>query len=114
MIVLKNILVATDFGPASDAALIYGRALATTFGARLHLLHVADNTFLRPVASDPAMLKAAVSRRLEDCLTADDRGALWAQAVLETSDEPAETITAYASKAHIDLIVVGTHGRTGV
>ena len=32
MILLKNILVATDFGEASDAALTYGRDLARTFG----------------------------------------------------------------------------------
>src|SRR6185436_20903281 len=40
MILMKNVLVATDFGDASEAALTYGRALARTFGADLHLLHV--------------------------------------------------------------------------
>ena len=43
MIALKNILVATDFGEASDAALAYGRELARTFGATLHVLNVADD-----------------------------------------------------------------------
>ena len=43
MILLHNILVATDFGPAADAALMYGRALARTFGAQLHLLHVSSS-----------------------------------------------------------------------
>ena len=54
MILLKQILVATDFGPASEVALTYGRALARTFGASLHLLHVIENPFLRPSAADPA------------------------------------------------------------
>ena len=45
MIVLKNILVATDFGEASDAALTYGRELARTFGGTLHVLHVVENLF---------------------------------------------------------------------
>ena len=43
MILLKKILVATDFSEPSDAALAYGRELARTFGARLTVLHVVDN-----------------------------------------------------------------------
>jgi nucleotide-binding universal stress UspA family protein len=43
MIALKNILVATDFGDAADTALTYARALASTFGASLHVLHVNDD-----------------------------------------------------------------------
>jgi nucleotide-binding universal stress UspA family protein len=113
MIVLKNILVATDFEPAADTALAYGRALATQFGARLHLLHVAENGFLRPTAMDPAVLKAAAARQLEERLTVDDRAALRAHAALEISDSPANAITAYANRTPIDLIVMGTHGRTG-
>jgi nucleotide-binding universal stress UspA family protein len=112
MIVLKNILVATDFGPAADTALAYGRALATQFGARLHVLHVAEDHFLRPSAMDPAALSASARCHLEARLTAEDRGALRAQAVLERSDRPASTITAYASRTGIDVIVMGTHGRT--
>jgi len=114
MIVLKNILVATDFGPASDAALAYGRALAQTFGAKLHLLHVADNTFLQPLVNDPYVLKAATLRRLEARLTAEDRATLSARPALVVADQPADAITAHAKEAAIDLIVMGTHGRTGV
>jgi len=39
----QNILVATDFGPVAEAALKYGRTLAQTFGARLHVLHAMEN-----------------------------------------------------------------------
>jgi nucleotide-binding universal stress UspA family protein len=114
MIVLKNILVATDFGPASAAALTYGRALAKAFGARLHLVHVAENSFLRPSSGDPHALKAAAARRLDDCLNAEDRSELAADTVLKVSDDPAEEIARYARSASIELIVIGTHGRTGV
>ena len=114
MIVLKNVMVATDFGPASDAALIYGRALAKQFGARLHLLHAAENDFLRASVTDPYVLKAAVVRRLEERLTAEDRAERSARAVMETADRPSDAITRYAKAAQIDLIVMGTHGRTGV
>jgi nucleotide-binding universal stress UspA family protein len=47
MIALKNILVATDFGEAADAALAYGRELARTFDATLHVLNVADDVYVR-------------------------------------------------------------------
>ena len=114
MIALKRILVATDFGPAAEAALTYGRALAKNFGATLTVMHVAENFFLRATIADPHALKAAVARRLEERLTAEDRSALHARAVLETSDQPADAITTYAKQAEIDLIVMGTHGRHGI
>ena len=47
MILLKNILVATDFSDASEAALTYGRDLARSFDGTLHVLHVAENILAR-------------------------------------------------------------------
>lgn len=114
MIVMKQILVATDFSDASAAAMDYGRALARTFGASLHLLHAAENPFLRPTAADPHALKAATLRRLAGRLTDDDKDALHATAVLETSDDAAEAIVKFAAARGIDLIVMGTHGRGAV
>jgi nucleotide-binding universal stress UspA family protein len=114
MIALQHILIPTDFGPAADAALVYGRALARNFGATLHVLHVAENFFLRPTITDPYALKAAVGRRLDDRLTVEDRRDLRARATLETSDHPADVVVEYAKEHHIDLIVMGTHGREGL
>lgn len=111
MILLERILVATDFSDASAAALEYGRSLAQTFGASLHVLHVTENTFLRPVPGDPFALKAAAIRHLEDRFTDDDRTELRAVTALEMSDNPAEEIVKYAKKHDIGLIVMGTHGR---
>ena len=113
MIRLKQILVPTDFGEVSEAALTYGRALARTFGADLHLLHVMDNTFLRPIASDPLALKAAAYKHLHERLTPADIAALHPRAVVEVSDDPAGVIVDYARSFGIDLIVMGTHGRQG-
>jgi nucleotide-binding universal stress UspA family protein len=43
MILLSSVLVATDFGKASESALDYGRNLARAFGGNLHVLHVVRN-----------------------------------------------------------------------
>lgn len=114
MIVLKNVLVATDFEAASEAALVYGRALARTFGASLHLIHVAENQFLRASATDPALLNFAQQRALAERLTTEDCDRLNARAVLKTSDSPSDAIVNYARTMSIDLIVMGTHGRSAM
>ena len=114
MIVLKTVLVATDFSPPSDAALAYGRALARTFGASLHLLHVVENYFLRPTAAAPYMIQEARTRMLDEQLNDEDRQQLGARTTLEISDEPADAIAGYAKAQKIDLIVMGTHGRSGL
>jgi nucleotide-binding universal stress UspA family protein len=114
MIALKNILVATDFGDAADAALIYGRALAQAFGAALHVLHVRENVFLRPITADPHTLNDAALKKVHQQLTDGDRRMLHACTVVETSDTPADAIVGYARRADIDLIITGTHGRRGV
>ena len=123
MIVLNKVLVATDFGPASDSALQYGRALARGFGAALHVLHVTENIFAR--ATDgygyiaiPAQvqeeLEQAGRKQTEGLLYAEDRADLHAVAITITSNSPAEAIVDYARANTIDLIVMGTHGRGAV
>ena len=114
MIAMKKVLVPVDFGEASDAALIYARNLAKTFGADLHVLHVTENLFLRPMANNPAAIEAGIANRLAERLTADDRQLLHAVAVLRKSDAPAEEIVRYANEENVDLIVMGTHGRVKV
>ena len=108
-----RILVPTDFSAPAEAALACGRELAHRFGAALHLIHVAENPFLRAVAGDPRSLEDAPVRWLQERLTEADRrrGAV---AIVEQSDEPAKEILRYAHSAHIDLIIMGTHGRTGL
>ena len=121
MILLKNILVATDFGNASDAALAYGRDLARSYNAVLHVLHVVDDVAVR-YASELSMavlpgiqvqMEENARERLDSVVTVEDRQLLRARPVVVTSLSPAETIVEYARTRDIDLIVVGTHGRRG-
>lgn len=48
MIVLKKILVATDFSESSRLAVQTGQSLAHAFKAELHLLHVVADVFRQP------------------------------------------------------------------
>ena len=47
MMTLKRVLVATDFGPAAESALRYGRAFARRFGAELHVPYTSWMTCSR-------------------------------------------------------------------
>jgi nucleotide-binding universal stress UspA family protein len=122
MINLKQILVATDFGEASDAALTYGRALARSFGATLHVLHVADDLFTRIAGEGYASvlpelqrdLEQAAKTRLDSLLIDNDPTPLPVTKAIVTSNTPAAAIVHYAADAHVDLIVVGTQGRGGL
>jgi len=119
MILLNHVLVATDFGEASDAALSYGRALARTFGATIHLLHVTENVYLKAVGTDtysvvfPELQRDVdeeARRQLRNRMDQDTPTDI----VLLTSNAPAASIVDYAKAHQIDLIVVGTHGRGAV
>jgi nucleotide-binding universal stress UspA family protein len=122
MIRLKNILVATDFGEASEAALAYGRTLARTFDARLHVMHVVGSTSAwagaEGYAFDAGELQAEMEEGARKALAAlirdDDRRELNAETVLRVSGTPALAIVSYARDANVDLIVMGTHGRGGM
>jgi nucleotide-binding universal stress UspA family protein len=120
MIIIKNILVATDFGPASDTALRYGRALAGQFGARLHVLHVTENVVLTAASaygyvsvplSVQQEIEATALRQAQQLLTDEERQAGRAIATTITDSSPAPAIVDYAKRHDIDLVVLGTHGR---
>jgi nucleotide-binding universal stress UspA family protein len=119
MIRLKKILVATDFGESSEAALMYGRDLARGFDATLDVLHVVQHAYMQfgteaYVSVLPDLqrdVEDAAKTRLQALLGDEDRTALHATPVILTSSAPASAIVDYANEARIDLIIMGTHGR---
>jgi nucleotide-binding universal stress UspA family protein len=121
MVRLDNILVATDFGNPSAAVLTYGRELARTFGATLHVLHVADNV-MAAVGADywganfPEMqqeVEDLAMQRLEAMVTAAHDDAVQVKPVVR-SGSAAAVIVDYAQHEQIGLVVIGTHGRSGI
>ena len=121
MIGLREILVAVDFGDPSRAALTYARSVAHVFSARIHLVHVVDDLGSHPTPPTmPAVDLGRLQVELEkdahqqlDKLVDDELRKGPIAVVVLTSSRPASALLAYARDMHIDLIVAGTHGRSG-
>ena len=118
--IVQHVLVPIDFSATADRALAYAIALAQQLQARLTLLHVLDMT---PVTMDE-MTPGVVATYLDDLETD-------AQHLLQASRErvqraglqgdsllvqgtPTQTIVDTAGEQGVDLILMGTHGRTGL
>lgn len=117
---LQTILVATDFSPTSDHALSYARAMARSFGASLYLVHVVPDPVLASAWSEAyaydltalaERLRFDAHQRLAEMAETIDDVAVRTEALV---GNPAAAITATAAEHGVDLIVMGTHGRTGV
>lgn len=112
----RTILVATDGSRGSAAAVDHALDLAERHGATVHAIHVVEDlggvtAFGRPEIHEELRargerLVAAVRER------ARERGVDPVTAVLDGS--PAEGIVDYAREEDVDLVVLGTHGRTGL
>ena len=119
MIALTHVLVPTDFSETSDAALRYGKAFASAFGAALHVIHVIEEPYGQPWAVEAygfslsALQEEWVKEaegRMAKILTDDERTSL--KAVTTTRlGHPVMEILRYAKEHAVDLIVMGTHGR---
>jgi nucleotide-binding universal stress UspA family protein len=119
MILLNSILVAFDFSDTSTSALNYGRNLAHAFGGRLHVIHIADvistsaAQFYPEGPGDPeAKASGLALSQLQTVLAAEN--APDARPTVRVASDPALAIVDFAKEIHADLIVIGTHGRTGV
>jgi nucleotide-binding universal stress UspA family protein len=117
---IRTILVPTDFSEPAAAALQYAQMLAGQFKSRLHLLHVVAWPYLYDpwgtqsmalrVADLLAGSEAAARRQLQTFVPKSGplRGhVMTATATGVTVDQ----ILRYVSAKHIDLVVMGTHGR---
>jgi nucleotide-binding universal stress UspA family protein len=100
---IANVLFATDFSEAADGARVHATRLAGETGARLHVVHVV------PHLMDPTPTTA---RLQAEALSLAQSGLPVETAVLGGS--AATAIVRYARANAIDLIVIGTHGRTGM
>ncbi len=120
----KKILVPVDFSERAKAAFGHGALFATTFGARLELLHVVEDAPYDQAwlgEADAHQLKVAHEQALanaQSSLSALVSALHIAEgAPVETSvasGAVAATIAAHADESGAELIVTATHGRTGL
>lgn len=111
----KKLLVPVDFSDHSQRGLSRAASLATEFKAELHLLHVIDSSSM--LLLDKALRKrteAELNERAKVELARFADGVSFSgKKVLEVSaGEPAEVIGMYAMKNMMDMVVVGSHGRS--
>ncbi len=108
-------LVAIDGSPYADVALLQARAMADKLGAHLSLVHVVDPLPALSPEAMPSMvvyqeLMAAGQSLLNDTAS---RVSPKPEAFLRQG-RPAEEIVRCAAECKASLIVLGTHGRTGL
>jgi len=121
IISIKRILFPTDFSEPAKEAQLYAMALAEKFGAELHLLHVIPPLIPYPDAAFPYALTqsetelqiGAANQRL-----AKEVDSAWSQQHVVVHSTvmglAVDEILSYAKEQEIDLLVVGTHGHTGL
>lgn len=113
---LKNVLYATDFSPVAEFAAPIAAELARRFGAKVLAVHVRPPQVygLAPPESWPALQEAA-DRQVEEQkkhLEALFRGV--ENSILIGEGDTWEVISSLIKEMHIDLVVIGTHGRQGL
>lgn len=112
---IQNILCPVDFSSCGIAALDYASAFASEHRAELHIVHVYDEPFAYTDGGiagfvPPADLEPEKRRFNEISPTRPD--VRFRREFIIGG--PAERLIEYANNHAIDLIVMGTHGRTGV
>lgn len=115
----QRILVPVDFSDQTQAALAHARALARIYGARVDLLHVVEEAVLTQVygielVSDAVNDVTAGTRQALKDMMASGIGTLSGGAVYVVVGEPAQSIARFAEQIDADLIVIPSHGRTGL
>jgi len=111
----KTIVFPTDFSTASDAALVHAEALAKQTNARLLIVHVEEP----PLAYGggelyyglPEPNSERILKMLED-VRPSDPSVPYAHRL--TMGDPAGEVVRIASDEAAEMIILGTHGRTGM
>lgn len=113
-----RILIATDDSEPARKAVSEAITQADAFGATLHAVSVIESAEPRPGYDDPNAesgeghnAEQAVQRVVSE---SNDRGLEQDVVSAVVRGQPASAVLQYTSEHDIDLIVVGTHARTGI
>lgn len=115
----EQILVPTDFSAGSRLAVDYAMELARRLGASVHLVHVVEDLAVAGLFTDAYVDLEAVRKQRRCDARHRMNGLLGDLKAVQITDEiaaglVAPTVVRIASDRGADLIVMGTHGRTGL
>ena len=119
---LKNIIVPTDFSKLSITALEYAKEMAEKMDAKIHLVYVLEKTppFLAMssfnVSEEEVMksMEEQAQKQLKEivCDVVEDSSIIITEILRKGVDY--EEIIKYSKEINSDMIVIATHGRTGI
>ncbi len=120
---IRSIVVPTDFSECGNYALSYAASLARTFGASIICVHVIEPmvptvgysglTEPLPITDIADQLENSAERELPKLAESVEGGGLTVEEVI-VHGEAASEIVRVAKERNVDLIVVSSHGRTGL
>ncbi len=118
MIKIRRILCPVDFSDASRNAVRYAHEFAKGMGSTLVLLNVVEP---RPMAVDMSLsyvpleedLEKAAREDLDEIITAEREKGVEVQAEVQIGT-PAEVILEKAAELGVNLVILGSHGKTGL
>src|SRR6202007_220803 len=118
-IALKNVLFATDFSATSEAAFPYAAAICRRFGSTLHTAHVISEASLLMMSGgvDYVSMGTIYEDAHTEAKEKIDQMAARGEVPIHCYVRHGQVwkgLAAIIEENEIDLVVVGTHGRTGL
>lgn len=111
----RNVLVPTDGSESANAALAAGIGVASASGGALHLLHVVEESgFGLGFGADDEAVEAEANETLETAAQTATEESIESVTTAIERGSVHEEILAYVGDNDVDLVVVGTHGRTNL
>jgi len=113
----EQILLPTDGSSNTTEALEHACAIAGEHDATVHILYVIDRRHLMAASEDTTdeirqSLEVEAERALDDAQVRLEEEDIETEAIREEGI-PHKTITSYAEEQDVDMLVMGTHGKTG-
>ena len=121
---IRRIVCPVDFSACAEHALAYAQELAKTFNAEISLVHAYEDPaayvtpvpmsgYVGPSAELLLELRKQLETRLEECKNNVAKQGVRVRAEL-LEGTPYRVVLDWAKEYNADLIVIGTHGHTGL
>jgi nucleotide-binding universal stress UspA family protein len=110
----KNILLATDFSEASERAFSYAVAIARRHGSKIFLIHVVPPESIAFIPELPDQhRRGEVQRQMDSMASRSELNQIPHEAVIRAGSVWS-MVAAVIRQQDIELVVLGTHGRSGL